>query len=561
MDGETEATRPEARGWDECVFRLRAVEKAKGGPGHELKPQLLLSYALVVVTSGHVRLQLDDRQFELDAGEAHVLVPEQTWGAVLRGDGAELCVMRFDVYGYLDGSGSDVSGQRGGFGQREDAGLRRLRDAELFPPGAGELPRHVREWLVARCGDLWQKWRGADPLERFRCQIEFQDMLYAIRKYGQPAATRTAGLELAKQYIDAHFREPLTLERLAQVAELSPKYFVELFKKQYGKSAMEYVTERRLQEAKRLMARSGARLRDIANRVGYADEFYFSRVFKKKIGVSPTVYMKRRRRKLVVCRPELIGQLLALDLLPYAAPLHPKWMETYYRDYRHEIPVHLSAYRYDRDWRRNLAQIRDLAADLILAPDDLPETERKQLEQIAPVLYSRHPSADWREALLELAEALGETWQARKWLDEYEQKAAEVRNRLPASYRQQTFAGLRMVDDRLYLYSNRGMAGVLYRDLGLAPPPRLGKEIYDEPVTPDELAALGADHLLLLVRQDSRTLDEWQKLQRHSAWRNLEAVRQQRLHLLSSDPWREYSAHAHWRMLEQARQLFSGDRP
>ncbi|MDT2273884.1 AraC family transcriptional regulator [Paenibacillus larvae] len=92
--------------------------------------------------------------------------------------------------------------------------------------------------------------------------------------------------------MDNHYNENLTIEQLAHMAEVSPKYFVDLFKKTYGKSAMDYVTEVRVNSAKKLMVRSDARLRDIAHQVGYNDEFYFSRKFKRGWYVAKCLYEK-----------------------------------------------------------------------------------------------------------------------------------------------------------------------------------------------------------------------------------------------------------------------------
>ncbi|MDT2302956.1 AraC family transcriptional regulator [Paenibacillus larvae] len=99
----------------------------------------------------------------------------------------------------------------------------------------------------------------------------------------QPDSDSRTALDRTRSYMDNHYNENLTIEQLAHMAEVSPKYFVDLFKKTYGKSAMDYVTEVRVNSAKKLMVRSDARLRDIAHQVGYNDEFYFSRKFKKRL--------------------------------------------------------------------------------------------------------------------------------------------------------------------------------------------------------------------------------------------------------------------------------------
>jgi ABC-type Fe3+-hydroxamate transport system substrate-binding protein len=72
---------------------------------------------------------------------------------------------------------------------------------------------------------------------------------------------------------------------------------------------------------------------------------------------------------------------------------------------------------------------------------------------------------------------------------------------------------------------------------------------------------LNADHLLLMIRQESETLGAWKRLQDDPKWQAIPAVQRHRLCFLTSDPWREYSAYAHLRMLKQAVRLLSAVRP
>ena len=64
-----------------------------------------------------------------------------------------------------------------------------------------------------------------------------------------------------------------------------------------------------MNHAKRYLAESDERLREIAQRVGYKDEFYFSRIFKKKVGMSPSEYARNSRRLIAACSSSIIGQL------------------------------------------------------------------------------------------------------------------------------------------------------------------------------------------------------------------------------------------------------------
>ncbi|MGV2806326.1 helix-turn-helix domain-containing protein, partial [Clostridium perfringens] len=124
--------------------------------------------------------------------------------------------------------------------------------------------------------------------------------------------------------------------QLARMANISPKYFVDLFKKTFGQTTIDYLTHVRMNHAKRYLAESDDRLRDIAQRVGYKDEFYFSRIFKKKVGMSPSEYARNSRQLIAACSSSIIGQLVALNVVPAAAPLDAKWTPYYYNAYYSE---------------------------------------------------------------------------------------------------------------------------------------------------------------------------------------------------------------------------------
>lgn len=529
------------------VFPASVCTGAEGNGEVHLAQQLLFSYALAVVTSGSVQFISDHNQYELAAGSAVLCLPDQTCGTVQPAGGLEMYIFYFDVYCY---------GKSGDIGS-----CLPVKDSGLYQ-GDGRLPFHPSKEMSAKCSRLFLLSEQGEQSIGFRAQIDFQELLYDLRTRSlhRPRDTNSA-LEQAKQYIEAHYTEALTVEQVAQSADFSAKYFVDLYKKKYGKSALEYAAELRIGQAKRLMAESGVKLRDIAHRVGYADEFYFSRKFKKMIGMPPAVYMKSRRRKLAAYTPGLLGQLLPLNITPYAAALHPKWTEYYYRNYRADIPVHISAYRNNQDWQANIEVLKQSNAELILAPAGLADDERTALEQVAPVNYLTSDSADWRGQFHELSRLLGEEWQREQWLAAFDWEVNAAKDRLHEGLGQQTVTVIRMLGSQLFLHCNEGMASILYRELELHPAYECEAEVYNVPVTPAMLAELPADHLLMLIRQEYDTLREWRKLQNDPQWMKIPAVQRHHVHVLSSDPWREDSAYAQLRMLRQILQLLPANRP
>lgn len=124
-----------------------------------------------------------------------------------------------------------------------------------------------------------------------------------------PAADQTSDKEaryspivmLIKGYIDSHYMlEHLSLQEVADQFEISPSYLGKLMKNELGKTFIEYLTEMRMEQAKRMLEEEhiGIKIHEVAQLVGYSSQHYFSRVFKKEVGVTPLEYKQRIKIKL-----------------------------------------------------------------------------------------------------------------------------------------------------------------------------------------------------------------------------------------------------------------------
>ena len=97
----------------------------------------------------------------------------------------------------------------------------------------------------------------------------------------------------AKQFIQEHHTEDLSLGQVAQAVHTSLFYFCKLFRKVTGINFTEYVSRVRIEKAKNLLLNPNLRISEIAYEVGFQSLTHFNRVFKKLIGQSPTEYRSR----------------------------------------------------------------------------------------------------------------------------------------------------------------------------------------------------------------------------------------------------------------------------
>lgn len=103
------------------------------------------------------------------------------------------------------------------------------------------------------------------------------------------------GVKAIQEYIERHFHEDLSLSVLSERFHFSPQYIAKKFKELYNTTVMTYLTEIRMDKARSLLQFTDKPVSEIGNSLGYDDENYFGKVFKKQQGVSPLQFRKQHR--------------------------------------------------------------------------------------------------------------------------------------------------------------------------------------------------------------------------------------------------------------------------
>lgn len=93
-----------------------------------------------------------------------------------------------------------------------------------------------------------------------------------------------------REYIESHYMEDISLQDAAALLHYSDAYFCKFFKQNFRKSFIVYLSELRIERAKELLSDVTVNIKEIGQKVGYRDSSYFTKVFKRITGVTPSEY-------------------------------------------------------------------------------------------------------------------------------------------------------------------------------------------------------------------------------------------------------------------------------
>ncbi|MDX1506105.1 MAG: AraC family transcriptional regulator, partial [Spongiibacter sp.] len=116
-----------------------------------------------------------------------------------------------------------------------------------------------------------------------------------LERQQRPQSGKGLDWERLRAMMQEHIHGQLNLDELAASANLSKFHFTKKFKAWSGQSPIQYFINMKVQRACYLLDSTGMSIKEVAAALGYDDAYYFSRVFKKTIGLSPSEYRQHRR--------------------------------------------------------------------------------------------------------------------------------------------------------------------------------------------------------------------------------------------------------------------------
>lgn len=252
------------------TYRLRTRDRLP-----TKRPRGRLDYQLLYVASGKTHFFINGKEREVSAGHMVLYLPRQEQDYVYYGkDKPEVYWVHF--------TGSEVKNIL----KHYDIPL----DDNVFYCGVASIYTYLFKEMIN---------------ELQACRVGFQELLTMYlrqiflliqrsRLEQKPAVSTylQEEMEHARRYFNEHYNENINIEGFAASRSMSVSWFLRNFKQVTGMSPMHYILINRINNAVSLLETTDYNVTEISAIVGYENPMYFSRLFKKQKGVSPTEYRK-----------------------------------------------------------------------------------------------------------------------------------------------------------------------------------------------------------------------------------------------------------------------------
>ena len=157
-------------------------------------------------------------------------------------------------------------------------------------PGDFEAVAHLFRRIYREYSEKRVGWKTAVQGDFLKLTVTLSRLYDFDRVKDDHGMEKIAG---AAAYIEQNYAENISVAKLAEMSNYSVRQFIRLFKKAFGCIPTEYIANLRMQKARELLRGKTASITDIALFCGYGDSNYFSRIFRKYNGITPSEYRSR----------------------------------------------------------------------------------------------------------------------------------------------------------------------------------------------------------------------------------------------------------------------------
>lgn len=157
------------------------------------------------------------------------------------------------------------------------------------------IMKNMNDSIRKKFLDTSGAWTGKNPLYQIKCNYLTMEILYKMILSEMPyhKVPHIKKLEKARKMIQDNFRNDISVEELAASIGLSVSYFRRLFHEAYGVAPMQYIMDLRIENARDLLLSGEVNVTEAANLSGFDDIYYFSALFKRKTGSTPSQILRK----------------------------------------------------------------------------------------------------------------------------------------------------------------------------------------------------------------------------------------------------------------------------
>lgn len=257
------------------LFYLQEIGRLKAVKPHISKRQNLMSYLFFYITAGSGILHYDEKEYPLSAGDCVFISCQSPYFHQSSDDLWSLSWIHF--YGPTLHSIYLKYMERGG--------------QPVFHPG--DLSRLDSHWE-----SLYYLASSSDYIRDMKINEHLFSIITLIMEESwnpdkKLLSSKQQSIIAVKEYLDSHYAEKITLDKLSEEFLINKYYLERIFKEQFGTSIINYLLSIRITHAKQLLRFSDKTVEQIGLECGISPLYYFSRTFKQTEGVSPSEYRMR----------------------------------------------------------------------------------------------------------------------------------------------------------------------------------------------------------------------------------------------------------------------------
>lgn len=240
----------------------------------------LQHHELILITGGKAEISVNNKKHTVQEGILIYLQPEVPHFIVIDSDDPISFVSVHFSYVQIE---------------QNDSAWNVRKDVKMFPlPAVQQLKDYYQVDEVFK--QMADTWNTKLPGYEFIAKTLLQQLIIAIaqniKKRHRNYAT-SVKVEKIINYMHHHLHGKVTLTELSELVQLSPPYLSRTFKEITGYSIIEFFNKLKMDKAKELLLEGDSKVKEVAQFLGYTDEFYFSRLFKQTEGMSPSEFYSK----------------------------------------------------------------------------------------------------------------------------------------------------------------------------------------------------------------------------------------------------------------------------